>query len=716
MSGGAEPTSLADLRAMGSGELRRLLSGKGVNTSGCIEKADYVNLAAETLRLDDGDQSRAATANGQGAAGGTATGGGLGAGSNTAAPAAAEGAAPVAGAAPSNSSAKIPGTFETEVVQLHLPASPSRSLFTDVSTSPSPSPSPSKSESSGESRYFDGRPRRKAKDYGVEMIYLSGNDAATLSMNNRTLDKIARAADAEVELIELSTLEVRGSVTQRRRAKKYVDIYIKQRMGSLFITEDMDEGDITVLMVPPDVVGYVQGHGGGVLRSIEDEWGTLMFFIDTDLSRAQRLAILGSIRGRRGSELKVLSAVEMKLPGYFNQIQQDVLQRDVGKDKSGTWGTDVQTFKDEGDISYALGKQGGTRRKLERSSGAIVQYIGMVAVFSGKKDERVRVREYMRWLFQQLEGPVYVRGWETRTDCTVVDVPNDCVGYITGNRRSTLGVMEEEWGTLMFFMSETGEKGRGRGAVTEKLAIFGAPRARRGSELKVMSGIETKSPGFFTRGVRNKTSDKRSFDTDRYVFRDEEVSYALGKDGATRKKLEAASGAILQYVGNVAFIAGTQKERQRCREFIDWLLQQRRGSVTISDASQRDDCTEVTIPSNCKGWVTGNRGSELRRMEQVTGTYMFMALDSKGKERLLIFGINAGTRTGDGGRNHAERLVNAMIEEKQRYGGEDSRSPSARRDKRRSSRSRSGSAQGKGRGRRSRSRSRAGIFRRSSSR
>eukprot|EP00971_Amphidinium_carterae_P266960 5295100-Amphidinium_carterae.1 len=94
-------------------------------------------------------------------------------------------------------------------------------------------------------------------------------------MNNRTLDKIARAADAEVELIEGNTLEVRGSALQRQKAKKYVDIYIKQRMGSLFITEDMDEGDITVLMVPPDVVGYVQGHGGGVLRSIEDEWGTL---------------------------------------------------------------------------------------------------------------------------------------------------------------------------------------------------------------------------------------------------------------------------------------------------------------------------------------------------------------------------------------------------------------------------------------------------------
>ena len=31
-------------------------------------------------------------------------------------------------------------------------------------------------------------------------------------------------------------------------------------------------------------------------------------------------------------------------------------------------------------------------------------------------------------------------------------------GYITGNRRATLGVMEEEWGTLMFFMNESEDR------------------------------------------------------------------------------------------------------------------------------------------------------------------------------------------------------------------------------------------------------------------
>ena len=39
---------------------------------------------------------------------------------------------------------------------------------------------------------------------------------------------------------------------------------------------------------------------------------------------------------------------------------------------------------------------------------------------------------------------MYVDGWEERDDCCVVQVPSDCIGYITGSRRATLGRMEEE--------------------------------------------------------------------------------------------------------------------------------------------------------------------------------------------------------------------------------------------------------------------------------
>lgn len=531
---------------------------------------------------------------------------------------------------------------------------------------------------------------------------ITDDDAAfILGKGGKTKDKIARVSGAEIELFERDlVLEIRGSKLERRRAKKYAEGVMAQRTGPVTVHEDYNDGDLTMLRVPQEAVGFVTGRAGNFLRTIEEEWGTLMFFVEVESSRSrskeyEKLAIFGDVKARRGAELKVLSAVETKVPGYYEKMKDEVIPRDKGCDYGdGTWGTDTMQFQDD-ELSYALGKQGGTRKKIERSSGAIVQYVGQNALFSGLKADRRRAKEYMKWLFDQLEGPVYVDGWEDRDDITVVDVPQDCIGYATGNRRAALGGIEEEWGTLMFFMNKEGQsKGgsKGRGG-SEQLAIFGNPRARRGAELKVMSAVETKSPGTFTRGVREKFSDEKGFATDRMIFRDDELSYALGKEGSTRKKLALAAHVILEYVGHVCFMAGTLKERKRVKQFLEWLLAQRRGSVTVKDVADRDDCTEMHVPDNCKGWVTGNRGSELRRVEQETGTFMFMALDSRGEERLLIFGANAGTKTETGGRAHAERLVNDMVQEKlrndDRRGGRDSRSRSrSRRSSRRRSRSR----------------------------
>merc|ERR1719464_1125976 len=249
-----------------------------------------------------------------------------------------------------------------------------------------------------------------------------------------------------------------------------------------------------MIQVPQEAVGFVTGRAGNFLRTIEEEGCTLMFFCEVGGGRNkdyEKLAIFGAVRGRRGAELKVLSAVETKVPGYYARIRDEVMDRDKGRDETKTWGTDTMTFQDD-ELSYALGKQGGTRKKLERSSGAIVQYVGHTALFSGTRPTRRAAREYMKWLFEQLEGPVFVDGWEERDDCTCVDVPGDCIGYITGSRRATLGAMEEEWGVLMFFMSKSDQKGAGksRGGGSEKLIIFGPQRARRGAELKVMSGVE----------------------------------------------------------------------------------------------------------------------------------------------------------------------------------------------------------------------------------
>mmetsp|Transcript_15395 Transcript_15395/g.38615 ORF Transcript_15395/g.38615 Transcript_15395/m.38615 type:complete len:180 (+) Transcript_15395:372-911(+) len=166
----------------------------------------------------------------------------------------------------------------------------------------------------------------------------------------------------------------------------------------------------------------------------------------------EKLAIFGDRRGRRGAELKVKAAVETKVPGYFTDKVEE------GEEGDEDWGTKTLILKPD-ELSYALGKKGMTRKKLAKSSGCIVEYVGYTVYMSGSQAERSRAKEYLDWLFQQLRGPVYVEGWEERDDCTVIDVPRDCVGYVTGARRATLGKIEEEWGTLMFFADFRGRDG-----------------------------------------------------------------------------------------------------------------------------------------------------------------------------------------------------------------------------------------------------------------
>ena len=46
----------------------------------------------------------------------------------------------------------------------------------------------------------------------------------------------------------------------------------------------------------------------------------------------------------------------------------------------------------------------------------------------------------------------------------------------------------------------------------------------------------------------------------------DECSYALGKQGSTRKKIEAASEAVLQYIGNTIVYAGTRRQRRSTKD------------------------------------------------------------------------------------------------------------------------------------------------------
>ena len=72
---------------------------------------------------------------------------------------------------------------------------------------------------------------------------------------------------------------------------------------------------------------------------------------------------------------------------------------------------------------------------------------------------------------QQRVGPVHITLEGTgRSDLTVVDVPEDCVGFCMGRGGATLRSMEEEWGTLMFFAQV------GHGVMGQVYRRSGAPK------------------------------------------------------------------------------------------------------------------------------------------------------------------------------------------------------------------------------------------------
>ena len=96
-----------------------------------------------------------------------------------------------------------------------------------------------------------------------------------------------------------------------------------------------------------------------------------------------------------------------------------------------------------------------------------------------------------------------------------------------------------------------------------------------------MSAVEQKMPGYFIKDDEEHFSTNPDFDTDRIPIKMEDYSYALGQRGSTRKKLARASGAILEYVGRHAYIAGTLAERTRARQYLQWLCAQRTSYVHV---------------------------------------------------------------------------------------------------------------------------------------
>jgi len=89
----------------------------------------------------------------------------------------------------------------------------------------------------------------------------------------------------------------------------------------------------------------------------------------------------------------------------------------------------------------------------------------------------------------------------------------------------------------------------------------------------------------------------------------EDAAFVLGKNGKTKEKIARVSGADLDlYEQSLTLeIRGSDAARGRAKKYVECVMAQRVGPVTIDDATDDDDLTCIQVPSEAVGFVTGAR-------------------------------------------------------------------------------------------------------------
>mmetsp|Transcript_24667 Transcript_24667/g.40910 ORF Transcript_24667/g.40910 Transcript_24667/m.40910 type:complete len:257 (-) Transcript_24667:605-1375(-) len=137
---------------------------------------------------------------------------------------------------------------------------------------------------------------------------------------------------------------------------------------------------------------------------------------------------------------------------------------------------------------------------------------------------------------------------------------------------------------------------------------------------------------------------------DRVTLQEQDVPYLVGRNGATRIRLENFSGARLNIDRDCCEVEGTQEERELAMLAISITLQQRDGGSVEADfrkLEDREDVSTFDVPQETVGFLLGAKGATLRQMENKHRVFMFFDNDQKrqGKhgpcKRLYVIGTRS---------------------------------------------------------------------------
>lgn len=284
------------------------------------------------------------------------------------------------------------------------------------------------------------------------------------------------------------------------------------------------------------------------------------------------------------------------------------------------------------EAAHVIGKDGRCKRKISRLANVRMQFIDRPndvkeIVICGFRTNITRAKKYIRVVCGQLDHSATLTEFEaTERDTTLLRVPSECAQVKHGSV-PTLSIspreLEDEHNVIIATVAIEGTV-IVRGEST--IAIFGDRIGQRRAELSIMRIVEGRRPGFYTPNlVPHIDPQDNEWGTD-IVDLGEGANYVQGKRGSTRKKVEAAAGCVLGIVGSMAVVTGNGKVRSACRDYMQWILDQRfTKNMDVPGIERRDDVDAIPVSADCMGYVAGTKARLLCNVESKTNTFCFIS-------------------------------------------------------------------------------------------
>lgn len=348
---------------------------------------------------------------------------------------------------------------------------------------------------------------------------------------------------------------------------------------------------------------------------------------------------------------------------------------------------DVQNYEvalSEEEISLIKAKFGTNLMLLRHAAAALLQLSAdsTKLIVKGPESNATNVKHFLRIMVERRN----LESAPIDTQCihadmkSILDIPSDCVAFISGYKNSNLRNLEEEFGTLLFIQpqmssssaastssSDSASASISQSAApteTQCLYILGPTKNRVGTLLRIMSQMSVMHSSSFLDGDASANKIvamfSKMFPTLRWSVMSltpKVMGFFIGRDGNLIRKISRASNcAIEAFKGDIVCI-GPKEPLRRALNYIEILKAQQSRQRKVEVNQNRNDIT-VIIVNGEPSWLIGEKGLGLREVERQTKTFIFV--EKKLSYFMInILGYDASLRS------KAKTIVKEMISERE---------------------------------------------------